>query len=245
MTARAHRRKRDLDRFLGEGEHVLLDTKQHPFALVGETGRTLLLLTPLLIAAWGVAGIELMQGAVGAWTLRGMFLIMIGIVMLLAWRVLQWEVERVVVTDEKVIHMSGVLHRKVASTPLAKASEFAVHQPVLGRLFDYGALIVDVPGGRDQALHGVRYLPDPAGVYRLVSDRARGRRMAEGGAAHAPAAVPTSAAMPTPMPDVEPAPRLYIDPWTPGLQPDSVDHTIVIPRIDPNDVDARATQPRA
>ena len=84
------------------------------------------------------------------------------------------------ITDEKVIHIEGVLQRRIASTPLAKVSEFTVRQPLLGRVFDYGQLVVDVPGGRDQALHGLDFLPDPAGMYRLVSDTARFERVAEG-----------------------------------------------------------------
>lgn len=227
-----------LQRYLGRDERMLLVTRQHPFALVRATIDTLGLLVPLLVAAWGIAGIEALRGEVGSWILRVLFLVMLVLVLRLAGRVLSWEFERVVVTDEKVIHIAGVLNRRIASTPLAKVSEFTVHQPLLGRIFDYGSLVVDVPGGRDQALHGLAHLPDPAGLYRMVSDTARRGRVQEGGGrlpeddetvlrVDAPSSSTTTA-----RPPAQERPRRP-DPWEPTLRGDDADHTIQIPRTPP------------
>jgi len=210
-----------LQRYLGANEQVLLVTRQHPFALLRAALDMLVLLVPLAIAAWGIAGTELLRGPVGTWVLRLEFVVMVAIVARLAWTVVGWEFERVMVTEEKVIHVAGALNRRIASTPLAKVSEFSVRQPLLGRIFDYGSLVVDVPGGRDQALHGLAFLPDPAGMYRLVSDQARRGRVHEGGG-RVQAPTPTDIAR-TQRPD----------PWTPTLEGDASDHTIRIPRIPP------------
>jgi hypothetical protein len=220
-----------LGRYLGAGEQTILVTRQHPFALVRAAADACALLAPLLLAAWGIAGTELLRGAVGSWLLRALFAVMLVLLARLAWRVLGWEFERVVVTDEKVIHLSGTLNRRIASTPLAKVSEFTVRQPLVGRIFDYGSLVVDVPGGRDQALHGLAFLPDPAGLYRLVSDQARRGRVHEGGGRMEDepdvdqlhidgSSSSTGMAMP-------------VDPWQPTLEGDEADHTIRIPRIPP------------
>lgn len=237
-------RRGGLHRYLGDGEHVLVSTRQHPFALVSAATQTAALVVPLAIAAWGIAGIEPLRGEIGAWLLRILFLVMFAFVARLAWRVLEWELERVVVTDEKVIHVSGVLGRRIASTPLAKVSEFTVRQPLLGRVFDYGSLVVDVPGGRDDALHGVKHLPDPAGIYRLVSDQARRGRVSEGGGMRDRAPAPSDddlrridqrvVVQPGPGPiayAIPPRP----DPWQPVLGDDDFDHTIRIPRVPPPD----------
>lgn len=210
-----------LARYLGAGEEALLVTRQHPFALVRVGIDALGLLVPLLIAAWGIAGVEALRGEPGTWILRVLFLGMLLIVARLAVHVLAWELERVVVTGEKVIHIEGVLQRRIASTPLAKVSEFTVHQPLLGRVFDYGSLVVDVPGGRDQALHGLGYLPDPASLYRLVSDQAHRGRIEEGGGWRAREVRPTASWAGQP------------DPWQPALEGDGADHTIRIPRVPP------------
>lgn len=206
-------------RYLGRDEEVLLITRQHPFALLGRAAQAGGLLVPLLLAAWGIAGIEFLRGPVGDWILRVEFVLMAAIVLRLAWEVVCWEFERVIVTDEKVIHVEGVLQRRIASTPHAKVSEFTVLQPWIGRIFNYGSLVVDVPGGREQALHGLAYLPDPTSVYRLVSDTARTERIREGGGE------PEEPARPL-------GPVQWMDPWADErrLEGDQADHTLRIPR---------------
>ncbi len=224
-------RRSGLRRYLGDDERVMLVTRQHPFALVRAAIDMFALLLPLAVAAWGIAGTELLRGVVGTWLLRIVFAVMLVLHARLAWRVLGWEFERVVVTEEKVIHVAGVLNKRIASTPLAKVSEFTVRQPLVGRVFDYGSLVVDVPGGRDQALHGLAYLPDPAGLYRLVSDQARRGRVHEGGGRLADD--PPSIQVPT-VEDLERIERVGLpDPWAPTLDGDASDHTIRIPRVQP------------
>ncbi|MEO6866929.1 MAG: PH domain-containing protein [Gaiellales bacterium] len=227
-----------LRRYLGEEEQQLLTTRQHPIALVSAALSAFGLLLPLFIAAWGIAGIESLRGPVGDWMLRILFLIMAALVVRVAWHVLEWEFERVVITDEKVILVSGVLSRRIASTPLGKVSEFTVHQPLLGRILDFGSLVVDVPGGRDQALHGLSYLPDPTGMYRLISNMARRERPMSAGDVE-DASSDARAPMPTPVQLVD------IDdlaehvrrpqPWERRLAGDDADHTIRIPRVPPAD----------
>lgn len=175
-----------LARYLGAGERVVHVTRQHPFSLIGQWLSALGLLAPLVLVAWGVTGTEALRGEPADWIVRVCLLGMALVVVRLVLTFVGWDVERIVVTDEKVIHMEGVLHRRIASTPLAKVSEFTVHQPLLGRVFGYGSLVVDVPGGREQALHGLGYVPDPAAIYRLISDVARRGRVQEGGGSDAP-----------------------------------------------------------
>ncbi|MCW2922450.1 MAG: rane-flanked domain protein [Thermoleophilia bacterium] len=228
-------RRSGLRRYLGDGETTMLVTRQHPFVLVRAAIDMLGLLLPLAIAAWGIAGTELLRGVVGTWLLRIIFALMLVLLARLALRVLAWELERVVVTDEKVIHVAGVLDKRIASTPLAKVSEFTVRQPLVGRIFDYGSLVVDVPGGRDQALHGLAYLPDPAGLYRLVSDQARRGRVHEGGGRLEDD--PPELQAPT-VEDIERIERIGLpDPWEPSLEGDVSDHTIRIPRVQPRSDD--------
>ncbi|MCW2924825.1 MAG: hypothetical protein JWM98_2229 [Thermoleophilia bacterium] len=234
-AARLRRRGRgsSLARYLGADEQPILVTRQHPLALARAATRALGLLAPLALAAWGIAGVEALRGDVGTWFVRVLVLAMLGVVLGLAWRVVEWEFERVVVTNEKVIHLEGVVARRIASTPVTKVSEFTVRQPLLGRMFDYGMLVVDVPGGRDQALHGLSFLPDPTGVYRLVSDLGRRGRVQEGGGAVEDVAEVVARDLPAtgPLPHAPAAaPR---DPWQPTLEGAAADHTIEIPRVDP------------
>jgi hypothetical protein len=108
-------RRTGLSRYLGDDEQVLLVTRQHPFVLVRAAIDTFGLLLPLAIAAWGIAGTELLRGSVGTWLLRLVFVVMLVLLAKLAWRVLAWEFERVMVTVEKVIHVAGVLDKRSSS----------------------------------------------------------------------------------------------------------------------------------
>ncbi|MCW2974507.1 MAG: hypothetical protein JWN72_2780 [Thermoleophilia bacterium] len=234
---------KSLTSYLGEQETTLLAVRQHPLALTRAAREMATFVIPLLITAWGLAGVQLLRGPVADWGVRLCFALVLGFVLRMAWRVLQWEFERVVITDEKVIHIEGVLQRRIASTPLAKVSEFTVRQPLLGRIFGYGRLVVDVPGGRDQALHGLNFIPDPAGVYRMVSDLGRRGRAKEGGGSAAPVQLTGSGALVEAQPTSD-MPTMFIDhlpddasgggardPWRPTLDPDDADHTIQIPRV--------------
>jgi membrane protein YdbS with pleckstrin-like domain len=162
-----------LQRYLGANERILLQTRQHPLAIVGSLFEALLLIVPMSMIAWGVRGVEPLRNELGDWIVAVLFVAMILVVLRLLWRIVGWELERVVVTNQKVIHIHGVFSRRIASTPLVKVSELTVNQPLPGRLFGYGALVVDVPGGREQALHGLGYIPDPTDLYRLITDVGR------------------------------------------------------------------------
>ncbi len=164
-------------RFLANGEDVLLATRQHPFAIGASITRSLRLLIPVVLIAWGSVGVDLLRSGFGDIITAVCLAVAAVQLARMAWAVVQWECCRVYVTSENVMVLTGVLHRRMAATPLSKVSEFAVRQSLVGRIADYGALVVDVPGGRPDAMHGLRFLPDPSGLYRLVVNTAKGGRL--------------------------------------------------------------------
>jgi hypothetical protein len=173
---------RALADYVGPHERVVLATRQHPFAIARAFAQAMLVFVPLLLLTWGSAGLEPLRGlparVLGDLGITGM-LATIG---WLAWQVLGWELTHLYVTTEKVVLVRGVALRRISSTPLVKVSELAVVQPLLGRLFGYGALVLESPGGGDRALHGLAWLPDPASLYRTINGLARRERAWEGGA---------------------------------------------------------------
>lgn len=64
MRSRPQRRS-GLRAFIGSGEHVEFESRQHPFALVHSLFDAMGLIIPLLIAAWGISGIKALNGAIG------------------------------------------------------------------------------------------------------------------------------------------------------------------------------------
>lgn len=176
-TAREHR----VAGYLGPSEDVIHATRQHPMAIGGAFVSAIGWLIPVALVMWGVTGLSLFDNVVGTWISYAAVLAIIIVVARLAWDVAGWEFERLVVTTEKVMYVHGIFAKNVSSTPLVKVSETTVSQSLIGRALGYGALIMDSPGGGSRPLHGLRFIPDPPSIYRMISDLGRQRRTLEGG----------------------------------------------------------------
>lgn len=85
-----------------------------------------------------------------------------------AWRGWEWSVAQIVVTDRRIFEVSGLLSRRVASTPLTKVTDMTYHRSLVGRLLGYGDLRVESPGQK-QAVEQIAYLPRPDDFYRTVT----------------------------------------------------------------------------
>jgi membrane protein YdbS with pleckstrin-like domain len=86
----------------------------------------------------------------------------------LGWRAWQWHADRIVVTDQRIFEVSGVLTRKVASMPLTRVTDMTYRRSLLGRVLGYGDLIVE-SAGQDQALSRIERLPHPDDFYRTIT----------------------------------------------------------------------------
>ena len=153
-------------RYLGESEEAVLEVRHHPFTL----GRPALAALAALVAASFI-------GAVTSWeegsdaidTIVG--LVAIGFVIRLLWKVLLWWCDRIVVTDQRIVEISGVLTRKVGSMPLEKVTDMTYRRTIGGRIFGYGDLVLE-SAGQKQAMEEIVYLPRPDEFYRTVTSLA-------------------------------------------------------------------------
>jgi hypothetical protein len=88
-----------------------------------------------------------------------------------SWKFWLWRVDRIIVTDRRVIEASGVLTQRVASMPLGKITDMTYVRPFFGRtLFSYGHLILE-SAGQTQALDEIKFLRDPDNFYKAVIAR--------------------------------------------------------------------------
>ncbi len=85
-----------------------------------------------------------------------------------AWQILDWRIERFMVTNRRVLLISGILTRNVAIMPLMKVTDLTYQQSPLGRILNYGSFILE-SAGQQQALSRVDFLPQPAKRYQQVS----------------------------------------------------------------------------
>ena len=155
-----------LDRYLLRSEDQVFSVRRHWVSLASAGGRLALLWFAGLLILWLVNSIALLRS----------LLVVFFVVTLawFAWIVADWYVERFVVTNKRVLLVTGILTRKVAIMPLVKVTDLTYEQTAFGRLLDYGSFIIE-SAGQEQALSRIDYLPDPNLRYHQVSELLFGR----------------------------------------------------------------------
>ena len=154
-----------LRRYLGDQEVVVAEVRWHPVKLLRAT---LALLVWVALIGWVASGLR--PGAVLESALAPALL---GGVAWYGWRVLEWRTERLLVTDRRLLMITGLLSRRVAVMPLRKVTDMTFEQPLVGRLFDragWGTFVFE-SAGQDQAFHRVKFLPRPDELYRKLTDQ--------------------------------------------------------------------------
>jgi uncharacterized membrane protein YdbT with pleckstrin-like domain len=111
-------------------EQIFVDQRRHGIVLVRPFARA------LLLAGCGVVGLVL--GWPGS--LAGAVLVAVAAAYAVAavWR---WDRTHVVLTEEKLFVVHGILRRRAAAVRLAKVSTIEVDQSLLGRLLGYGTVV--------------------------------------------------------------------------------------------------------
>jgi uncharacterized membrane protein YdbT with pleckstrin-like domain len=91
------------------------------------------------------------------------------VVLIFAFKVMEWWVERLVVTDKRFVLTSGVFTTKVAMMPISKVTDLTYQRSAWGRMFGYGTVVVE-SAGQIQALNRLDYLPRPEEFYDTISE---------------------------------------------------------------------------
>ncbi len=125
-------RKSYLQELLGKNESILLITRQHWFVLFSSIALEIVLIV-ILIGA--VSVIVAMTGFVLAAV--GLVLVLVPLVGMLR-DIIIWYNREYVVTNRRVIQISGVFRKDVVDSSLEKVNDVKMSQSFLGRLFDYG-----------------------------------------------------------------------------------------------------------
>ncbi|MDQ3154466.1 MAG: PH domain-containing protein [Actinomycetota bacterium] len=92
-----------------------------------------------------------------------------------AYYVLDWWVERIVVTDKRFMLTSGIIITNVAMMPITKVTDLTYKRPLVGRIFGYGTLVVE-SAGQIQALNQITFLPRPEEVNDAISELVFGEK---------------------------------------------------------------------
>ncbi|HEY8475149.1 MAG TPA: protein kinase [Natronosporangium sp.] len=155
---------RRVARHLQAGEQFRTQWRPHPIrllpAVAAAAGATLLL---ALLAGFAVNYLA------AGWFATIPTVIWIGVLAWLLWRIVEWRGERVVLTDRRLLLLGG---GTAVAVPLAVIAGVSTKQPALGRLFGFGTVRLTL-AGKGVAPRDIRWLPNPAGVHRLLTDALR------------------------------------------------------------------------
>jgi membrane protein YdbS with pleckstrin-like domain len=87
-----------------------------------------------------------------------------------SWRVADWYFDRFILTNKRIMAVSGMITRNVGMMPLLRVTDMKYEQSPMGRIFNYGNFVLE-SAGQDQALREVRHLPNPNELYlRIVEE---------------------------------------------------------------------------
>lgn len=87
----------------------------------------------------------------------------------------EWWVERIVVTDKRFMLTTGIFTTKVAMMPVSKITDMTYERPFIGRMFGYGTMILE-SAGQIQALNRIEFLPRPEEVFDAISELVFGEK---------------------------------------------------------------------
>lgn len=120
---------------MGEAEKMLLVTRQHWFVLF----RTIVIecLIIVILVSVGIAASVAFPPAVFLAPVIGLLLALIPAVGMLR-DILIWYNRQYIVTNRRVIQVSGVINKNVVDSSLEKVNDVKMSQSFFGRIFDYG-----------------------------------------------------------------------------------------------------------
>ncbi|MGW4064810.1 PH domain-containing protein [Amycolatopsis sp. NPDC004747] len=91
------------------------------------------------------------------------------VVLRFAYVVMEWWVERLVVTDKRFVMTTGVFTTKVLMMPISKVTDLSYVRSATGRMMGYGTMVVE-SAGQIQALNKIDFLPRPEEFYDTISE---------------------------------------------------------------------------
>jgi uncharacterized membrane protein YdbT with pleckstrin-like domain len=154
---------RNHTRYMAVDERPLMQVRRHPWVLA----RSFLIALAAMIGATLIgfvlspeSGSDVIDTLVG--------LVAVFFALRFVYSLWEWWDHRVVVTNQRIVEISGVITRRVASMPLTKVTDMTYQRSVLGRLLGYGDLVLESAGQR-QAFDHIDHIPDPDHFYRTVT----------------------------------------------------------------------------
>jgi membrane protein YdbS with pleckstrin-like domain len=143
-----------LENLLGDNEHILLESRQHWFIFVRSIFFESLVIAVILT---GVT-IAITTNQPYPWLKWGYFLLLIPVISFI-YDYFQWRNRAYILTDFRVIQISGVINKNVIDSSLEKVNDVKLTQSFLGRIFNFGT--VEIMTASELGINEITTLDDP------------------------------------------------------------------------------------
>jgi uncharacterized membrane protein YdbT with pleckstrin-like domain len=146
---------RSINKYLMNYEESRITIRRHPASLM----------MPIAVAFLGLVA----AGTISAWagansTTMILWWIWLGLLGWLIWKIIAWSMTYFIISEYRVMLISGVLNRRIAMMPLSKVSDINLDRPLIGRILGYGTIVLESTG-QEQALRNVIFMPYPEQLY--------------------------------------------------------------------------------
>ncbi len=155
---------------MSTGERITHREKQHWFVFVWGARFTILALIVGLILAFIGAGMaqDGFSGSVRTiltWVVVIIFVVGLAV---LVWTVLHYLNQEYIITNRRVLQVSGVLNKASSDSSLEKINDARLEQSLVGRMFGFGDL--DVMTAAEVGIERFRMIKDPIGFKKAMLD---------------------------------------------------------------------------
>ena len=176
-----------VDSLMSEGERRVLTTRHHWFLLIGAGwGYLVLLVIGVALGLFGGVrsaalqtqfGLTSDQFTIGLLVLELVFVVypIVALVTIFVQR----QYDQVIVTNYRVLHVQGILSKRVMDSSLEKVNDILLTQSFFGRMFDYGS--VEILTASEVGVNVLKRIHKPVALKRALLEA---KQELEGGATY-------------------------------------------------------------
>ena len=163
-----------IQNMLGENERVLLVTRQHGFVLFSSIVAEIVVTLIVIVA---ISAMTMFNPLVAFG-----FLLALVPLAIMTRDILVWNNHQYIVTNRRVIQISGIFNKNVVDSSLEKVNDVKMSQTFFGRLFDYGD--VEILTASEIGVNLFRRIGDPV-KFKTAMLNAKEKLGYEGTGTHA------------------------------------------------------------
>jgi membrane protein YdbS with pleckstrin-like domain len=157
------------DSLLGDGEQVLMRSRQHWLGVIFDSGGALGLWLIAIVIIIAVRLFNITGDLANLLGIAALVALGVGLVMFI-WRFFVWTRQEYLITDRRLLQVEGILHKSVSDTSLIKINDARLNEGILGRMLNYADLDILTASG-DAAVDEFRMLHGAKEFRRTMNNQ--------------------------------------------------------------------------